>query len=416
MKLISTTTKENFNIAFNAIRSQFLRAVLTMSIIAIGITALVGMITAIEAIQKKISSEFTRLGSNTFTIRSGSGGMGGGRHGQREKFYEPISYNQANQFVDEFSTDGLISMSAFAGGAMVLKFENKKTNPNVTVVGIDEHYLQLSSYELDLGRNFSAGEIERGLNVVILGADIVDDLFGQTLDPMGKQIRLAGNSYTVVGTLKKKGNTFGFASDNQCAIPVGNVRKQFETASTDYTINVMLNNAGAMKESVSDAKGIMRLLRNDDINSEESFEIRMSDSLVEELNGMISGITMGGILISIITLLGASIGLMNIMLVSVTERTREIGTRKALGATPSNVRNQFLIESIVIGQLGGVMGIIMGILVGNVVAYFVETSFVIPWKWLILGVTICFIVSVVSGYYPARKASKLDPIDALRYE
>lgn len=416
MKLISTTTKENFNIAFNAIRSQMLRAVLTMSIIAIGITALVGMITAIEAIQSKISSEFTRLGSNTFTIRAGSGGMRGGRHGQREKAYEPIKYHEARQFVEEFSADGLVSMSAFAGGAMVIKFENKKTNPNIPVVGIDENYLQLSSYELDLGRNFSQGEIERGLNAVILGADIVEDLFGNTMNPIGKQVRLAGNSYVVVGTLKRKGNTFGFASDNQCVIPVGNVRKQFETSNTDYTINVMLKNAADMSEAVSNAKGIMRILRKDGFDKPESFEIRMSDSLVEELTGMISGITMGGILISIITLLGASIGLMNIMLVSVTERTREIGTRKALGATPSNIRNQFLIESIVIGQLGGVMGIVLGILVGNVVAHFVETSFVIPWMWLILGVTICFLVSVVSGYYPARKASKLDPIEALRYE
>lgn len=387
-----------------------------MSIIAIGITALVGMITAIEAIQSKISSEFTRLGSNTFTIRSGSSGMHGGQQGQREKVYEPISYNQARDFVDEFKTKGLVSMSAFAGGAMVIKFENKKTNPNIPVVGIDEDYLKLSSYELNLGRNFSSGEIEKGTNVVILGADIVNDLFGSTIDPIGKEVRLAGNSYTVVGTLKEKGNTFGFASDNQCVIPVGNVRKQFETAETDYTINVMLENATAMKESVNDAKGIMRILRRDGYDAEESFEIRMSDSLVEELTGMISGITMGGILISIITLLGASIGLMNIMLVSVTERTREIGTRKALGATPANVRNQFLIESIMIGQLGGILGIIFGILVGNIVAYFVETAFVIPWMWLILGVTICFIVSVVSGYYPARKASKLDPIEALRYE
>lgn len=416
MSLISATFRENFNIAFNSIRSQLLRAVLTMSIIAIGITALVGMITAIEAIQKKISAEFTRLGSNTFTIRSGSGQARGGMHGQRIRMYEPISFNQAKEFVNQFQTKGLVSMSAFAGAAMVVKFENKKTNPNVPLVGIDRDYLKLSAYELELGRNFSPAETEYGANVVILGADVKDELFGPSLNPLGKEVRISGNSYTVIGTLKAKGNTFGFAGDNQCVIPVGNVRKQYETKDTEYTINIMLADAKQMEDAVSEAKGLMRIIRKDYQTGNETFEIRMSDSLVEELTGMISGITMGGILISLITLLGASIGLMNIMLVSVTERTREIGTRKALGATPGNIRNQFLIESVVIGQLGGFLGIVFGILVGNVVAHFVETSFVIPWMWLILGVSICFLVSVISGYYPARKASKLDPIEALRYE
>lgn len=416
MPLINQASLENINIAFNAIRSQMLRTILTVTIIVFGITALVGMVTAIQAIERKISQEFTRLGSNTFTIRSGNNMNRGGRHGKVEKAAEPISYEQAQQFMEEYERDAMVSVSAFGAGAQTVKYGNEKTNPNVPVMGIDEHYLELSSYEIDKGRNISRSDLNLGANVVVLGADIVETLFGTTADPIEKEVRLGSQNYIIIGTLKPKGNTFGFASDNQFLIPVSTIRKHFETKDTDYTLNIMLKQAAGLDDAVSDAKGLMRIVRGDMPSDSESFEVRMSDGLVEELMGTIQGVTMGGILISIITLLGASIGLMNIMLVSVTERTREIGTRKALGASARTIRRQFLIESIVIGQLGGIIGIILGIIIGNVVALFVGTSFNIPWMWLFIGVTICFIVSIVSGYYPARKAARLNPIDALRYE
>ncbi|MFM9984593.1 MAG: ABC transporter permease [Flavobacteriales bacterium] len=416
MPLIKQASLENIYIAFNAIRSQMLRTVLTVSIIIFGITALVGMVTAIQAFERKLSQEFTRLGSNTFTIRSGNSMNRGGRHGKVEKAAEPISYEQAQQFIEDFESDALVSVSAYGTGAQTVKYGNEKTNPNVPVMGIDDSYLQLSSFEIDKGRNISKSDLSLGSNVVILGADIVQTLFGNTIDPIEKEVRLGGQNYIIVGTLKTKGNTFGFASDNQFLIPVSTIRKHFETKDTDYTLNVMLTNAKGLDDAVSEAKGLMRIIRRDALSEAETFEVNMSDGLVEELLGMIQGVTVGGILISLITLLGASIGLMNIMLVSVTERTREIGTRKALGASSKTIRRQFLIESIVIGQLGGVIGIILGIIIGNVVALFLGTSFDIPWMWLLIGVSICFLVSIVSGYYPARKASRLDPIDALRYE
>ena len=415
MSIISAATKENIRIAFRAIKSQMLRTVLTVSIIAIGIMALVGMITAIQAIQNKINQEFSRLGSNTFTLRSGNSSRGG-RHGQSVKVSEVISYEQAIRFKKEFGDRSLVSVSAFAMGTATLKYESTKTNPNVSLLGCDDNYFKLSSYELSKGRNFSSGELTQGNNVIIIGADVEKTLFENISDPVGRYIAVGSNKYLIVGVLKSKGNTFGFAGDNQCMIPLSNAKKNYTTEDTDFSINILADNAKSLDESVNTAMGIMRVIRKDKLGEEASFSVRMSNSLVEELLGLISGITFGGVCIGIITLLGAGIGLMNIMLVSVTERTREIGVRKSVGASSQTIRRQFLIESIVIGQIGGIIGIILGILVGNIVSMVIGTDFTIPWMWILFGTTICFFVSVLSGYYPASKAAKLDPIEALRYE
>ena len=415
MSIISAATKENIRIAFRAIKSQMLRTVLTVSIIAIGIMALVGMITAIQAIQNKINQEFSRLGSNTFTLRSGNSSRGG-RHGQSVKVSEVISYEQAIRFKKELGDRALVSVSAFAMGTATLKYESEKTNPNVSLLGCDDNYFKLSSYELSKGRNFSSGELTQGNNVIIIGADVEKTLFENISDPVGRYIAVGSNKYLIVGVLKSKGNTFGFAGDNQCMIPLSNAKKNYTTEDTDFSINILADNAKSLDESVNTAMGIMRVIRKDKLGEEASFSVRMSNSLVEELLGLISGITFGGVCIGIITLLGAGIGLMNIMLVSVTERTREIGVRKSVGASSQTIRRQFLIESIVIGQIGGIIGIILGILVGNIVSMVIGTDFTIPWMWILFGTTICFFVSVLSGYYPASKAAKLDPIEALRYE
>ena len=415
MSMISAATKENIRIAFRAIKSQMLRTVLTVSIIAIGIMALVGMITAIQAIQNKINQEFSRLGSNTFTLRSGNSSRGG-RQGQSVKVSEVIAYEQAMRFKKEFGNRALVSVSAFAMGTATLKYESTKTNPNVSLLGCDDNYFKLSSYELSKGRNFSSGELTQGNNVIIIGADVEKTLFENISDPVGRYIAVGSNKYLIIGVLKSKGNTFGFAGDNQCMIPLSNAKKNFTTDDTDFSINILANDAKSLDESVNTAIGIMRVIRKDKLGEEASFSVRMSNSLVEELLGLISGITFGGVCIGIITLLGAGIGLMNIMLVSVTERTREIGVRKSVGASSQTIRRQFLIESIVIGQIGGIIGIILGILVGNIVSMVIGTDFTIPWMWILFGTTICFFVSVLSGYYPASKAAKLDPIEALRYE
>jgi putative ABC transport system permease protein len=414
MPLISHSLRENVRIAWSAIGSQKLRAIITVSIIALGIMALVAMITATKALENKVNDEFSRLGSNTFTVKRLT--PWGAQEGEVERLTEVISYQQAERFTNQFDFDALTSITAFGSYTAVVKYGSNKTNPNISVIGCDGQYLELSGYKLDQGRNFSINEIENGDNVVILGATIVSKLFPDEKDIVDRYVHIGNFRYRVIGTLASKGTTLGMNADGQCLISLGNLKKNFATRNTEYVINVRVNDVADLAQAKEHTVGLMRSLRSDMPGADNSFVIQQSDQMAKDLNNLISSVTIGGSLIGIITLLGAAIGLMNIMLVSVTERTKEIGIRKAIGASARTIRTQFLVESIVIGQLGGIVGIILGILMGNVVSYFVQTGFTIPWNWIFLGVTICFLVSVVSGFYPANRASKLDPIESLRYE
>lgn len=406
---------ENIAIALNSIRSHRVRTFLTISIIAFGIMALVGILTATDAIQSSISSNFTRMGANTFTIESNFfRGEGRQRHGRGAEVLN-ISYNEAALFKKQFNFPAVISLSFRQSMASTLKYESVKTNSNISVMAIDENYLATSGNNISKGRNFTAEESQSGSYVVLLGVKLAEELFGNA-NPIDKEILVGSIRYKVIGVLETKGSTFGFNSDRNCYLPINNARTAFSSNDKSVSINVMNISGKPIDEAVSEAQGAFRILRKLRPTDDDNFRIEKSDNMATNMNDQLKYVTIATTLIGLITLLGAAIGLMNIMLVSVTERTREIGTRKAIGAKKSTIRYQFLMESVVISQLGGLVGIVLGIAIGNVVSLIIGSSFIIPWMWILLGVVLCLLVGILSGYIPANRAANLDPIEALRYE
>lgn len=405
---------ESLKVALSAIRGQMLRTVLTVLIIAFGIMALVGILTAIEGIKSSLSSNFTSMGANSFTIRNSGMGIRMGGSGKRPKAFKKIALNDAQEFKHQFNFPAVVSISSFVDGIATARYQSEKTNPNINIMGVDENYMTTSANTIETGRNFSATEVEQADNVTIIGSEVASKLFKKA-SAIDKIISINNARYKVIGVLKEKGSSMGFGGDKMCLISYLNA-KQLYGNDRSWTLNINVNNIEQLEEGVAEATGLLRVIRGDRVGEESSFEITKSDSLANILMEQLKMVTVAATIIGIITLLGAAIGLMNIMLVSVTERTREIGIRKSLGATRLVIKKQFLIEAIVICQIGGVVGIILGILIGNLLGLAMGSGFVVPWLWILVGILICFVVGVVSGYYPASKASKLDPIESLRYE
>ncbi|MBE0678062.1 MAG: ABC transporter permease [Bacteroidales bacterium] len=391
-----------------------MRAALTMAIIAFGIMALVGILTAIDGLKSTLTTQFTMMGANTFSITSRSMRVTVGDKHYRTKNHSHITYREAMEFKKIFNEPAWVSVSFNASGLAEYRFRNNKTNPNISVIGSDENFLTISGEEIESGRNFSQEDLLGSRHVVIIGQELVRFLF-PGVDPLGKEISLPGLKLTVIGVMKSKGSSM-MGSDRNTIIPITTARQYFSRPNITYNIGVMPYKAISLEMMTSEAEGIFRIVRNLDPRDESDFNVQMSDSIIEILLENIKYVTLAATIIGLITLFGAAVGLMNIMLVSVTERTREIGVRKALGARKSVIRQQFLYESVIIGQMGGLMGILAGILIGNLVSLGMGSSFTIPWVWVIGGVLACFIVGMASGYFPAVKASSVDPIEALRYE
>lgn len=420
--------RDTFSLAFRSVAGNRLRAGLTVAIIGFGIMALVGIFTAIDSMKNSIYSSFANMGANSFNIQSKAlririGGGGGATKGDKKTKVKtsnsniPITYKEAMDFKERYSFPAVVSVSTNATGNATVYKDDKKTNPNVRVMGGDENYLRLSNYTLREGRNLNLLDVESGRNVALLGMDVAKKLFGDNLrNVLNSSIRVGNVRYRVVGVLQPKGNSGFMSADNVVITTVNNTRRIFDRPNITYNLGVSVNDITKMEAAIGEATGLFRIIRHLTLGEEENFYINKSDSVAEMLFNLLGVVVFAAILIGAITLFGSAIGLTNIMLVSVAERTREIGVIKAMGATRKAIRQQFVYEAIIISLLGGLLGVILGMLVGNIVSLLLDTDFIIPWLWITTGIVICAIVGLASGIYPAIKASRLDPIVALRYE
>ena len=415
---MASLVKENIKIALGSIKTQLLRTILTIIIIAIGITALVSILTVVSALENTLSSNFASMGANTFTIRQYElqVRIGNGRRGEREKINPIISYPEAKDFKEKYNYPFTNSSLSFvATSAAEVKYENKKTDPEITVVGVDEYFAPNSGLELAAGRNFTGFDIENNNYVCVVGSDFGKGLL-KDVNPIDKVISIRGAKFKVIGILKEEGSTFGNSQDLRVMIPIQVARSLFTQPNINYNLSVMVEKKELLEAAIDQAMITMRQVRKQNPVEENNFGIIRSDELINQILSLTSVLSASAWVIGIITIFGSSIALMNIMLVSVTERTREIGVRKALGAKRKTIAFQFFTETIVIGQLGGLVGIVLGVTFGSIAASLLEFTFVIPWMAIIAAVITSFVVALVSGLYPAIKASKLDPVEALRYE
>ncbi len=411
-------TWDNILLALSSIKDNLLRSILTILIIAVGISCLVGILTAIDTLLFSLSSNFSRLGANAFNILPNRETLVVSRQGRQMRESEPISYREAIAFKNQYEYEGsLVGLEYFCTNSALIKYENIETNPTVRISGIDENFLEISSFELEAGRLFSAPELESGAPYVILGSDMVKQLFeGLPEKALDQNIILPKGRYRVIGTLKERGSSGGGSNDRRLFIPLLNAKKTYGVSNRSYNISVAVMSGDLMDDAMSTAIGTMRVVRGLKAAQDNDFMIRKSDSVLNTLREITSTLRISTVIIALLTLFGAAIGLMNIMLVSVTERTREIGIRKAVGANRQTVLIQFLTEAVVICLIGGIVGILTGIGLGFLVSVLIDGIFIIPWNWMSLGIIVCAFVGVVSGLYPALKAANLDPIESLRYE
>tara|TARA_R110000868_G_scaffold56488_8_gene174823 strand:+ start:1673 stop:2914 length:1242 start_codon:yes stop_codon:yes gene_type:complete len=408
--------RENIRIALDSIKSQLLRTILTILIIAIGITALVGILSAISALENTISGDFSSMGSNTFNIQRQEFAIQ--RHGgrDRQKQNPIISYTEAKDFIDTYQFPlSRVSLAFNGTNSAEIKYENKKTDPDVNIVGANENYIQNSGLKISKGREFNVFDIENNNNVCVIGADLENEFFS-SLNPINKTISIRGRKFKVIGTLESKKTGFNSKENYRIIIPIKLARSIFTNPNVNYELSVKVDKNELLDNAKAEALYSFRNIRKLKPLEENNFAIESSEDLINKIASITQYLYMAAWIISIITIFGSSIALMNIMLVTVTERTREIGVRKAMGAKRHTIAVQFFIETIIIGQLGGILGIILGLLIGLGVSAIAGFNFTTPWLAMFSAFSIAFVVALISGLMPAVKASKLDPIESLRHE
>ena len=425
------TFKDTIKLSWRNISSNRLRTGITVAIIALGICALIWFLTSLKAASNSLTNSFSTMGANAFSVRYKDRNIRFGGGGQRdvEKTSKSalkekksntgkiITYEQAKEFKERYPFPALVGLAIRGAGSIVVNNEKKKTNPDINVTGGDENYLELNGYKIAYGRNFTSADIESGRNVCVIGSGVAEKLYPENPSKaVDKVISVDHNPYRVLAVLEDKGSSAFFNTGKVVITSYNNIRRLYATQTSSFVIAVMVNDINLMDVAVGEAKGAFRPIRKLDVKEEDNFYIDKSDSIAATLINNLGFLEKGIIGVALITLLASSIGLMNIMLVAVNERTKEIGLIKALGGTKKDIRNQFLWESILISLLGAVVGIIVGILLGNLIAMFLKSGLVLLWGWIIGGIVVCSLVGLAAGLYPAVKASKLNPIDALRYE
>lgn len=415
-KTMFSLAKETIRIAFDSIKSQLLRTILTVLIIAIGIMALVGILSGVAALENTISSNFSSMGSNTFNIRRYELTARRQSSRERQKVNPIINYQSMKDFEDNYDFPFTNVGVSYGGTATAeVRYEDKKTDPEISVLGCNENFIENAGLEITNGRPLNIFDINNNSAVCVIGSDLVKLIFPE-VNPVGKTISLRGTKFKVIGAFKSQGSTFGGSEDSRVIIPLQKARSIYPNGNVNYNLSIKVDNKNLLEAAKDDAILTFRNVRGLKPIETNNFGVVQSDDLLVRATQNIDALYIAAWIISIITIFGSTIALMNIMLVSVSERTREIGVRKALGAKSKTIAFQFFMETVIIGQLGGILGILLGILIGWGVARAFELDFSTPWVAMIWATSIAFIVAVVSGLYPATKASKLDPIESLRYE
>jgi putative ABC transport system permease protein len=401
-------------LALSSLGANKLRTGLTILGVAIGVFSVVGVMTALSAIGSSIEGGLSFLGANVFQIqREPAIQIGGGNQEWRRR--PRIQPRQAMDFKQSMEEEGvLVTLTAYDGGERV-RYQDRITSPRITIVGTNENYLVTNGYNLDYGRNLTTADIEFNRPVVVIGWEIEQELFPNE-NPIGQSVIMNNDRYEVVGVLEKRGSLFGQNLDNIVLIPIPRFVRTNWNNWRSMEISVQAPSADLVAETQDLAIGKFRLVRELPPEKPNDFEVTSNDALQEAFGKIAAVVGTGGLLISAIALLCSGIGIMNIMLVSVTERTREIGIRKSLGARRKDVLFQFLIESVFLSELGAAVGILLGFLVGNVIAVQMNVDMIIPWNWMIIAVVICSGIGIGFGLYPAWRAARLSPVEALRYE
>ncbi len=406
---------ELIRIAISTLKANKLRASLTLSGIVIGVFSIIAIMTLLNALQAGIEGGLSELGSNTFQIQKFPAiDMGG--HGRIAKYRNrpDITYEQGLKLMERATTYKSISLEDYLD-SKTIKTNKYTTNPNNTIGGVLPSYLECNNRAVQFGRFFTETDLANNSRVAVIGMDVVDKLF-PNVNPVGQDIIIDNNQFQVIGVFEKKGEGFGQSNDNFALLPITTMEQIYGKNNRSLNIAIQAPSKETYNETMENCIAVLRSIRKDKPGEPDSFEIYSNESLITQVNSFTKYFKYGAGFISFIAMLAAGVGIMNIMLVSVTERTKEIGIRKAIGAKNKSVLIQFLIEAVILCEFGGVIGIALGIITGNLVGLYLSSPVVIPYDWVIIGLLVCSIVGIVFGVYPAYKAAKLNPIDALRYE